>query len=295
MPDQPGAGRLDPETLAAYVDGLLPPEERARVDAEIAADPENFEWLVNTIGAVDDDTMPGSALPAPPGRAGRRVGAAGRGRVGRAGGATAARVVAAPARSSGGSEVRHAGGRSGTRALHRGETQRRIRIRTTATGRCAGQTTSRLTTSRCWRRRASCRRPRTQIRARRTCTPGGWRSCCVGAPDLAVVTLTAALAKESSHAVAIDLAAAYLSDGAASEASLAPDARLRGRLAAALLAPAASARNPVAAFNYALALEQTGDVAAARRAWEVALELQTDAGWRHDVETRLQRLQQARP
>lgn len=63
MPEQPGAGRLDPETLAAYIDGLLPPEERARVDAEIAADPETYEWVVNSIGAVDD---PAIATPAEP-------------------------------------------------------------------------------------------------------------------------------------------------------------------------------------------------------------------------------------
>lgn len=57
MPEQPGAGRLEPEVLAAYIDGLLPPEERARVDAEIAADPETYEWVVNSINAVDDPTI----------------------------------------------------------------------------------------------------------------------------------------------------------------------------------------------------------------------------------------------
>lgn len=57
MPEQPGAGRLDPEILAAYIDGQLPPEERARVDAEIAADPETYEWVVNSINAVDDPTI----------------------------------------------------------------------------------------------------------------------------------------------------------------------------------------------------------------------------------------------
>lgn len=54
MPEQPRAGRLEPELLAAYIDGLLPPEERARVEAEIAADPEHYEWVVNSINAVDD-------------------------------------------------------------------------------------------------------------------------------------------------------------------------------------------------------------------------------------------------
>jgi hypothetical protein len=54
MPEQPGAGRLDPETLAAYIDGLLPPEELARVEAAIAADPDSYEWVVNSINAVDD-------------------------------------------------------------------------------------------------------------------------------------------------------------------------------------------------------------------------------------------------
>lgn len=63
MPEQPGAGRLDPETLAAYIDGLLPPEERARVEDEIAADPETYEWVVNTIGAVDDPAVAAAVEP----------------------------------------------------------------------------------------------------------------------------------------------------------------------------------------------------------------------------------------
>ena len=54
MPERPGAGRLDPETFAAFVDGRLPPEERARVEDEIAADPENYEWLVSTLRGVDE-------------------------------------------------------------------------------------------------------------------------------------------------------------------------------------------------------------------------------------------------
>jgi tetratricopeptide (TPR) repeat protein len=63
MTDQPGARGLDPETLAAYVDGRLPPEARARVDAVIAADPDHYEWLVQTLRAVD---QPDAAAPEPP-------------------------------------------------------------------------------------------------------------------------------------------------------------------------------------------------------------------------------------
>jgi len=61
MPEQPGAGRLDPETLAAYVDGLLPPEERAKVEAEIATDPETYEWVVNAVNAVEDESIADTA------------------------------------------------------------------------------------------------------------------------------------------------------------------------------------------------------------------------------------------
>jgi tetratricopeptide (TPR) repeat protein len=53
MTEQPGVRGLDSETLAAYVDGRLPPEARARVDAVIAADPDHYEWLVQTLRAVD--------------------------------------------------------------------------------------------------------------------------------------------------------------------------------------------------------------------------------------------------
>ena len=59
MSDYPGTGRLEPDLLAAYIDGELPPEARARVEAEIAADPENYEWLVNVITAVDDHSITG--------------------------------------------------------------------------------------------------------------------------------------------------------------------------------------------------------------------------------------------
>lgn len=59
MPDQPGSGGLDAETLAAYLEGQLPPESRARVEAEIAADPETYEWLVHARRAMDDSEAPG--------------------------------------------------------------------------------------------------------------------------------------------------------------------------------------------------------------------------------------------
>lgn len=57
MSDTPGAGRLEPETLAAYIDGLLPDDERAKVEAEIAADPESYEWVVSAMSAVDDPSV----------------------------------------------------------------------------------------------------------------------------------------------------------------------------------------------------------------------------------------------
>lgn len=77
MPELPGAGRLESETLAAYIDGLLPPEERARVEAEIAADPETYEWVVNTVRAVEDETLaPPVAGSAPVSRADGGIGGA---------------------------------------------------------------------------------------------------------------------------------------------------------------------------------------------------------------------------
>ncbi|MGH9384791.1 MAG: anti-sigma factor family protein, partial [Vicinamibacterales bacterium] len=59
MSSAPRSGRgLDPETLAAYVDGRLPPEERAKVEAELAADPESYEWLVQTLRAEQQIEVP---------------------------------------------------------------------------------------------------------------------------------------------------------------------------------------------------------------------------------------------
>ena len=69
MSEQPRSGRLGAETLAAYVDGQLPPEERARVEAEIAADPESYEWVVNAIRVAEELDAAGEG-PAGSGSAG---------------------------------------------------------------------------------------------------------------------------------------------------------------------------------------------------------------------------------
>src|SRR5262245_52612186 len=69
MPAHPSPGRLEPETRAAYIDGRLSEAERAAVEAEIAADPENYEWLVNTIDALDapavEEELASASSPAP--------------------------------------------------------------------------------------------------------------------------------------------------------------------------------------------------------------------------------------
>lgn len=52
MTNEPRAGKgLDPEMLAAYIDKRLPPDERAVVEAKLAADPESYELLVELIHA----------------------------------------------------------------------------------------------------------------------------------------------------------------------------------------------------------------------------------------------------
>ena len=61
MPEQPAAWRPDDETLAAYIDGRLAGDERARVVAAIAADPESYEWLVNALQAMAAEAADRSA------------------------------------------------------------------------------------------------------------------------------------------------------------------------------------------------------------------------------------------
>jgi anti-sigma factor RsiW len=61
MSEQHRSGRLDAATLAAYVDGQLPPEARARVEAEIAVEPESYEWVVNAIGVAEELDAAGEA------------------------------------------------------------------------------------------------------------------------------------------------------------------------------------------------------------------------------------------
>lgn len=68
MADRHEPARLDAATLAAYLEGRLPPEDRARVDAEIARDPETYEWVVNALrlsAAADDEQLAVDPTPGP--------------------------------------------------------------------------------------------------------------------------------------------------------------------------------------------------------------------------------------
>jgi len=60
MTNEPRAGDgLDPEVLAAYLDKRLPPDERAAVEAKLAADPDSYELLVELIHA--NEALPDEA------------------------------------------------------------------------------------------------------------------------------------------------------------------------------------------------------------------------------------------
>ena len=45
-------GPIEAETLAAYIDGTLPPDERARVDAMLAEDADSYQWLLDSLRAM---------------------------------------------------------------------------------------------------------------------------------------------------------------------------------------------------------------------------------------------------
>lgn len=64
MSNEPKAGMsIDPEMLAAFIDKRLSPEQRAAVEAHLAADPDSYALLVETLKAQDELDKPIS-LPA---------------------------------------------------------------------------------------------------------------------------------------------------------------------------------------------------------------------------------------
>src|SRR5690349_7031174 len=66
MNEQPRAGRsIDPEMLAAYIDKRLTPEQRAAVEAQLAADPESYELLVESMKALDAIEDQPAPIPMP--------------------------------------------------------------------------------------------------------------------------------------------------------------------------------------------------------------------------------------
>jgi CHAT domain-containing protein len=68
MSDESRSAHLDPEILAAYLDGTLPPQERARVEAAIAANAETYEWVVNAMRVAqeaEDVVVPTTPAPRP--------------------------------------------------------------------------------------------------------------------------------------------------------------------------------------------------------------------------------------
>jgi CHAT domain-containing protein len=67
MSNEPKAGKgIDPETLAAYIDQRLSPEQRAVVEAQLATDPDSYEVLVETLKALDDDQIRTLEVKEPP-------------------------------------------------------------------------------------------------------------------------------------------------------------------------------------------------------------------------------------
>lgn len=66
MSNEPKAGKgIDPEMLAAYIDGRLSPEQRAIVEARLATDPESYATLADTLKALDDDAIAGLEVKEP--------------------------------------------------------------------------------------------------------------------------------------------------------------------------------------------------------------------------------------
>jgi CHAT domain-containing protein/tetratricopeptide (TPR) repeat protein len=58
MSNEPRAGMgIDPEMLAAYIDQRLSPEQRAAVEAQLAKDPDSYAVLVETLKALDDESI----------------------------------------------------------------------------------------------------------------------------------------------------------------------------------------------------------------------------------------------
>ncbi|MCC7125330.1 MAG: CHAT domain-containing protein [Acidobacteria bacterium] len=61
MPERPPPDRLDADVIAAYLDGQLSSDEKAAVEAHLAADPETYAWVTNAMRVIDEMVASGSS------------------------------------------------------------------------------------------------------------------------------------------------------------------------------------------------------------------------------------------
>lgn len=297
MPDTPGAGRLDAQTLAAYIDGQLPPAERAQVEAEIAADPDSYEWLVETVKALQDDDPAVPApqpLPAPepvPVPVGKVVPFYRRRTVQGAGAlflaAAAALVLMVRTTVTPNAHLEQLVAAVGN--------ERYIEARLTGgfafglrrpvmrgAGDLSQHNLQLLAAAGAAEKAAAEDRSAANLHA------WGIAQTLLGDADGAVQTLTAAQRLAPRDAtVPSDLGAALLARAEQTGA----DADVSAAVAAYAQALAIDSTLPEALFGHALALERQGGRDAAREAWRRYLQADSTSAWAADARARLQRLE----
>lgn len=279
---RPGS-RIDDEMLAAYIDNTLPPDKRASVEAQLAADPDSYAVLVATLKALPEVPEVRAVAEVPTGARSSRWYWIG--------GAVAAAAVVflavrlQPQTNSADAGMQRLVAAAGAERYVEGRVTGGFQFGPMRPLTRGPQDTSRtnlqLAAAAAELREAAERDP-----SAANLNAWGVAQLLMREYDGAVKTLQDARQKDSSAATNANLAAALLSRGIATTSA----ADLASALEAADAAVGKDPRLPEALYDRALVLERLGRTTEGAAAWEAYLKTDANGPWADNARARLSRL-----